>query len=117
MNINKLFTFCVFILIAGLAIQSCTYRKDDSVKPCGDFISYRLHVKPIVNLKCAFSGCHVQGFLPGDFKQDSVFFQKATEGKIFKYVFELQIMPAVGELTSDEKQKLKCWLDAGAPEN
>ena len=44
---------------------------------------------------------------------------RADNGRIAQFVFELKIMPPASaeKLTDAEKDKLKCWLDDGAPEN
>ena len=71
-------------------------------------------VRPLVESKCALTGCHVSGFQPGDFTSCEVLKEKAQSGKIHLMVFSLGNMPPVYKLTEHEKSQLKCWIESGA---
>ena len=98
-----------------MLLHSCTNDKIET-DPCSE-ITYSETVKPLIHTKCALTGCHVSGFTPGDFTNYDVIRRKVTEGKIQLMVFELDLMPPDDTLTSDEKDKLKCWMSGGALNN
>jgi len=103
----------LFVFSMGLvSFLSCTNDKFET-DPCSA-VSYVETIRPLVESKCAFSGCHVEGFPPGDFTLYEVLKQKAEEGKIQLMVFSLGIMPPVHILTEEEKSQLQCWLQSGA---
>jgi hypothetical protein len=97
-----------------LVILSCKKTTTETAKCSG---SYSSDIKPIANSKCALKDCHGSGSSLGDFTQYAELKLRADSGWIRRNVFELKIMPPASAvpLTEDEKQKLKCWLDNGAP--
>ena len=103
------------LVCAVLLLQSCTTDKYET-DPCAE-VSFLENIQPLVNLKCAVSGCHVQGFQPGDFTNYEVIKEKVTEGKLQRMVFELGIMPPVNKLSAEEMSLLKCWVENGAHYN
>ena len=103
----------LFVLFSGLVLFiSCTKDKFET-DPCL-LVSYVETVRPLVETKCAITGCHVSGFQPGDFTSYEVLKKKADEGKIQLMVFNLGIMPPDKNLTEGEKTNLKCWIESGA---
>ena len=110
--------------VIGLAclimlFHSCIYeRLEDDLKECNAPVTYNSHIKTIIDTHCAVSGCHVQGFLPGDYTSYAVLKEKADAGKIRLFVFELRNMPPAGSLSlSDEEYALlDCWLKQNAKE-
>ena len=95
-----------------VSFLSCTNDKFET-DPCSS-VSYVESIRPLVEAKCATTGCHVAGFQPGDFSKCEVLKQKADEGKIQLMVFSLGIMPPVNKLTEEEKGQLQCWIHSGA---
>ena len=103
----------LFVFSMGLvSFLSCTKDKFET-DPCLT-VSYAETVRPLVETKCALTGCHVPGFQPGDFTSYDVLKKKADEGKIQTMVFTLGNMPPVVKLTGEEKARLKCWIESGA---
>lgn len=83
-------------------------------------ISYKTDIKPIVVAKCAT--CHAPSSgsgAPGDFNTFDDFKTRADLGLVKSRVFDKQDMPQAGapQLTNEEKDKLKKWLDEGAQNN
>jgi len=105
----------MLVTVAIFLFQSCTNDKFET-DPCAT-VSYEKTIQPLVNLKCAVYGCHVSGFLPGDFNRYEILKQKVDEGKLQLLVFELKTMPPVLKLTSEEAAILKCWISHGAQPN
>jgi hypothetical protein len=103
----------LIVLFPGLvSFLSCTTDKIET-DPCSS-ITYVETVRPLVETKCAITGCHVPGFQPGNFTSYDVLKQKAEDGKIQLMVFSLGNMPPVVKLTDKEKAELKCWIESGA---
>lgn len=108
---------CLFFMF------SCTKDKGAipiiSVEFC-DTIKYSTNVAAIITTKCASaSGCHEAGSGSGDFTTyDGVKTKIGLNSDPFNTrVFVTGDMPLTGSLTNEEKQQLRCWLDAGAPNN
>jgi len=83
-------------------------------------VTYSLVINPIINNKCVT--CHKPGGTGnGDYTTYSGLKAKigTNNNPLYNRVFVLGDMPQAGSpaLTADEKQKISCWLDAGAPNN
>jgi len=103
------------VLMGLVSFLSCTNDKFET-DPCSS-VSYVETVRPLVETKCALTGCHVSGFQPGDFTKYEVLKQKALDGKIQLMVFNLGNMPPIIKLSEEEKSQLQCWIQSGAAEN
>lgn len=101
--------FIVILFDWMMSMVSCKKTEDD---PC----DYKTVIKPIIAAKCSIQACHDANSTVAKFTIDSVVKSKADAGKIQSRVFELKIMPPpkYPQLTDEEKNKLKCWLDNGA---
>ena len=100
--------------------MSCEQEKPaPTPEPVACVAKYGTDIAPIINAKCALSGCHVSGSSFGDFTVYEELKQRADNGRIKKNVFELKTMPpsTQTQLTDTEKEKLQCWLDNGAPQD
>lgn len=109
------------ILIGQTAIWvSCDKEKSTTPEPvplCHP--TYVGDIKTIVNTRCAISGCHDGNSAVVAFTTYDPLKERADNGRIKSYLFELKIMPPANatQLTEDEKKLIQCWLDNGAPEN
>ena len=122
-TVKKIFSFICCFAIVGLVLQS---SEKETSKPEPDPVqeppchpTYTSDIKAIVNAKCAISGCHNGNSGIVGFTSYTPLKERADNGRIKSYVFELKIMPpaSAAQLTEDEKKLLQCWLDNGAPEN
>ena len=85
-----------------------------------DTITYAKNVKPIIDLNCAKSGCHVTGFANGDYTTYQGVYAKVAAGTFKLRVFDSPSNPMPqdkGMLPSLELSILRCWLNNGAPNN
>lgn len=108
----------LFILFGWVPLlPACKKKETNHLAPC--LPNYGREIKPIVMAKCALVGCHDDNSSVARFTIDSVVKNKADAGRIHSHVFELSIMPpqSAPQLTGEEKDKLKCWLDNDAPLN
>lgn len=110
------YLFTCFLCTVTLACRQEKVVPEPTAEPCA---TYAADIVYIVNSKCALPGCHVEGSTFGNFTLYSELKQRADNGRIQQFVFDLEIMPPASaeKLTDEEKEKLKCWLDDGAPDN
>ncbi len=113
----------IFVLIG---VISCT--KDIGPDPAlsrtinCDTISFTKHIKPIIEANCI--GCHTpNGGGNGDFTTDMypVLKQKADNGSLLGRAVDLTITPTMpygmNPLPENKREILRCWINAGAPNN
>ncbi|MEN7549726.1 hypothetical protein AAG747_17515 [Rapidithrix thailandica] len=77
-------------------------------------ITYQDHIRPLVQSKCAISGCHVSGTGRVNFNSLSNIQQNAAE---MKSRTQSRDMPRTGSLTQAQIDQLACWVDDGALNN
>ncbi len=86
--------------------------------PCaGTSYKFSTDVQPIINGTCANSAnCHGTGSLNsgGALTDYNKVFAKRSE---IKYQISVGLMPKTGTLTDDQKNKIICWINSGAPNN
>lgn len=73
-------------------------------------------VFPIIQSKCAYSGCHDAG-AAGEVSLTSYNLVLRNASRIRTAAVVTKIMPKTGSITATELAQLKCWLDSGAPDN
>ena len=126
MNKGVLFTTLV-LAVFTVAILPSSCSSDQLPEPELEFcdslgfnaLTYDADIKSIIDSKCANLGCHPSGSPNGDYTSYSNMKGDLDNNKIFNRTIEIGDMPQIGspELTSEEKDMLNCWLNAGYPEN
>lgn len=104
--------------LSTLLFSSCTFEKSEALTVgCDATMSYATDIKPIIDAKCVT--CHTTGASQGDFQTYAVVKVKVDNGTFNNRVFVAKDMPPGGnpQLTADELQKIKCWMDQGAQDN
>jgi len=122
MKKNTIISLFTLTVVTGLFTSSCS--KDEGKIPqetptvalC-DTITYTKHIKPIVDLNCAISGCHDgTNSRPLLSTYDQVK-DRADAGRIKARAIDptSSPMPPASQtpLTSDQKKLISCWLDNG----
>lgn len=88
------------------------------VDPCSGLLSkFAADVQPIINATCAInSNCHASGSnnTGGPLTDYNKIFIKRSN---IKSQIEAGLMPQTGSLTTDQKNKIICWINSGAPNN
>lgn len=84
----------------------------DPADPCED-ITLSGSIMPIINANCNFSSCHGGGQQPSLSTNEGVI---AKAKRILKRT-SAGTMPPSGPLSTADIEKIKCWVDAGAPNN
>ncbi len=109
----------IFFILA-IFISSCTYKKLD-INPCDNVSSnYTKSISPLIKTHCALSGCHNGDSISvGDFNEYTEIKMRVDNGQFKIKVFDSKLMPPASQpsLASEDYNKLKCWFDAGAPNN
>lgn len=112
-----------FLLAAILLLGGCYYDNEEELYPfsfCDTAnVTWAGEIRPMVQLRCATPGCHVQGGQSPDLSTYAGVKAQADAGRIQARVIDRvpSSMPPSGPLPSCDQLKLKRWLDAGAPEN
>lgn len=90
--------------------------------------TYDDSVKPIIDLTCAYAGCHngTPG-VPGDYSSFDGLIVDIENGSFFRRVVDSRDDPVLGmppdrapgptELSPEQFQLILCWVDNGYPEN
>ena len=103
------------ILFAGCSKSSTNTTVTPSACS-GTAYSYSTDVRPIFVSSCAISGCHDAASTNsgGPFTTYALIKAKASivEGQV-----NAGLMPQTGSLTADQKKKIVCWVESGAPNN
>lgn len=113
--------FAVLLLVVFGFQLSCADHDFPSYVCPDTEVSYLEDVKPIVEAKCAISGCH-NGSLGAErnWTDFSTFRQNARNGNVKNYVINRIMPPSTspnGGLTQEQINVIACWADDGAPNN
>lgn len=115
----------ILLVLTGLTgLTGCYYDNEEELYPFSagacdttgfGALTYQADLKPLFDTQCAFGGCHVAGGAPGQF--DTYAGIQARLADIRARACVIKDMPlSPGQLTPCEREKLRVWIDAGAPE-
>lgn len=119
--IKQLITLSLFIFCASFFITcSKSNSSGGGTTPayCDGITSkYAADVQPIIINTCLLgSNCHSAGSTNtgGELTDYTKVFNKRTQ---IRAAVNSGVMPQTGTLTTDQKKKIICWIDSGAPNN
>lgn len=95
--------------------QGCVFTKSTSVARGNTGISFAAQIQPIINTKCALTGCHNGD--NGAERNWTVFSNVKTNAANIKTRTGNGSMPATGSLTQEQINLIACWVDDGALDN
>lgn len=103
-----------------ICLESCVSH-DFPEYVCNDNYTFAGDVQPIIETKCAISGCH-NGDMGGDVDWTNFEkFQERAASGLIKLRVTHRIMPPsdspAGPLTQEQINAIACWADAGALNN
>ena len=105
-------------LIFCVILSSCTRDKGSPITCESLNVTYAVDIKPIILIYCATPKCHVtNGLGKGDYTQYNVVKFTVDAGFFQKRVIVDRDMPPAVLLHDTLIQKIKCWLNDGAPDN
>lgn len=122
LTIRCLFTIGIFSM---LVLGGCYYDKEEILYPgsttpvdCTTVQSgFAADVQPLIISKCAIPGCHDASGASGGVILQSHAQMSGKKDRINTRAVVDKTMPPTGPLTPAEAAKIKCWIDAGAPNN
>lgn len=114
----------IAIAFAGmmlLVISSCTNDKEELLFPPGSDCNgvnskFVADVSPIIQSRCAVSGCHDATSTNGPGPLTTYERIRDASPRIKPAVVN-RIMPKGSSLSADEIKKIVCWIDSGSPNN
>jgi uncharacterized membrane protein len=116
--------FVIGMIAATAFVQGCYYDKEELLYPgsntpvdCSTVnAKFAANVQPLIASKCATSGCHdvtaSGGLIFQNYSQIS-----GVKDRINARAVTEKTMPPSGPLQPAEINIIKCWIEAGAPNN
>lgn len=108
--------FCIVLLFA-----QCKKSEDDPFAnvDCSKISSaYSMNIRPVlISAACSMQGCHNANSQYGDLTNYAGVKAKVNNGSMYLRVVKQGNMPPSGALSIDDRKKIKCWIDSGAPNN
>ena len=100
------------LVIIIMILNSC--KKKDKVD-CS-IVTYSGTISQIISGNCTNTGCHGASSSNGDFTTYAGLKTVADNGSLHTRVVSKKDMPP-GGLSSENIQKINCWIENGAPNN
>ena len=116
----KKFKFILFTLLLLCAVVIYNCKKDEYKNlDCSTISSaYTANIKPIVFAYCNSSSCHGAGSSNGDYTTYAGLKAKVDNGSLDERALQQKDMPKnASPLSLDDRKKIKCWIEGGAPNN
>ena len=115
MKVLKLIFFTLTLL--ALSFISCKKENVDSLDCSTIHARYTTDIAPILNTHCLSSGCHNAGSTYGDLTNYTNVKMVVNDGSFESKVIKDKSMPPSQTLSTDELNKIKCWISSGYPNN
>lgn len=122
-SLNK-FVAIFFIAAMAASFSGCYYDKEEllysgkATTGCATISAkFSTDVNPLIQSKCATSGCHDAASASGGSVLVTYTQIAAQTARINQRCVIDKTMPTSGPLSSAEIAKIKCWIDSGAPNN
>jgi uncharacterized membrane protein len=118
------FVALLFIAMMTTSVSSCYYDKEELLYSgkgaisCGTISAkFSTDVNPLIQSKCATSGCHDAAGASGGSVLVTYTQIAAQTARINQRCVVDKTMPTSGPLSPSEIAIVKCWIDSGAPNN
>ncbi|MBL7891537.1 MAG: hypothetical protein JNL63_02815 [Bacteroidia bacterium] len=113
---------CVMIMLyVVLFLVQCKKSTGDPFAnlDCSKISSaYSANIRPIfTSAACSMQGCHNANSQYGDLTNYSGAKAMVDNGSMYLRVVKQGNMPPSGPLPLDDRKRIKCWIDSGAPNN
>ncbi len=106
----------IMICSMALVLVNCKKEKKYSPDCSGGVKSFASDVSPLIASRCAITGCHASGSNNGPGALSNYSQVNAAKSGIRTAIVNGS-MPKNGSLSDDEKNRIVCWIDAGAANN
>lgn len=118
----------ILFLGAGLLASGCYYDNQEDLyqnledNSCNlDSVTYQQTIAPLVEANCATSGCHLgpNGIGGLDLSTYGDLKSIADNGQLLGHITGTSgnLMPPTGSLPDCDIEKIRLWVNEGAPEN
>ena len=108
----------VFLILISVSWTCCKKKNEYKNLECSSLdASYANVIRPIIDANCTSSGCHNTGSSNGNYTTYEGLLVRVNNGTLSKRVLYTKDMPKNATLSLDDRKKIKCWIDAGAPKN
>jgi len=119
---KKILFSLLTIAFVSIVVSSCYYDKEDllygSNVDCSTIdAKYSTAINPLMQSKCAYSGCHDAGTAAAGVVLENHTQVAAKAGRIKIRCITESSMPPGAPLSTNEKLALQCWINAGTPNN
>jgi uncharacterized membrane protein len=106
----------IFLLLIFVILVAVSCKKNEAYTPtCGSTVpSFATNVKAIITTNCAKSNCHSANGPQSPFTS---YIQIKSAASGIRGNIISGNMPKTGSLTTEEKNMIVCWIDAGAANN
>ncbi len=105
-----------FFLMAFIILTGCTKKNEYKNLNCSsEEITYTSSIKSIIETNCTGSGCHGTGTSNGNYTTYEGLLVRVNNGTLSKRVLYTKDMPKGSSLSLEDRKKIKCWIDRGAP--
>jgi uncharacterized membrane protein len=114
------FLVCFLLqLFATSCAKDKTNEPENSALPKSCSANYGKDIRPMLITKCSSEKCHTTNFTFGDFNSYDDLKTRIDNGKFNQLVFEFELMPPKNstQLSPQELETLKCWINNGAQKN
>jgi hypothetical protein len=110
--------YILFIFVCISSWSACKKKDEYKKLDCSTInSSFSASIKPIIDANCTSSGCHDAKSYNGNLTSYEGILVRVNNGTFSQHVLYTKDMPKSGALSLADRQKIKCWLDAGAPRN
>ena len=112
----------LLVLFTGIIFSQCSKDKNNNSNSftvdCATVTNkaFAANISPLVQSRCAISGCHASGSLNGVGALTTYAQISAASARIRTAVASGS-MPQGSTLTTAEKNSIVCWIDSGSPNN
>ena len=108
----------ISLSVCIVSLSSCKKKDEYKNLDCSSInSSYTASIKPIIDANCTSSGCHDAGSANGNYTTYEGLLIRVNNGTLSTRVLYTKDMPKNSSLSLEDRQKIKCWLDAGAQKN
>lgn len=105
-------------VIALVSWNSCKKQDEYANLDCSKIdASYTNSIRPIIDANCVSSGCHDANSANGNYTTYDGLLIRVNNGTLSQRVLYTKDMPKGTALSLADRQKIKCWIDAGGPKN
>jgi hypothetical protein len=80
-------------------------------------VTYDLQIKSIIDNNCATSGCHVQGFIWGNYTSFDGLVPYLNDSQFKREVINTMEMPDGFSLSATDFELVECWVSKNYPES